>query len=970
MSSIPRPQSRRAGRLWSFVALFFLAAVIGFGAYRRFRPQKAAEADSTSNAEGPGAAPALVPMSERPRASIRGQVRDPAQRLLAGVSVCAWVQPGLQVTSAQTRQPQCVATDTAGEYVLDDLYSAVDLELSANQKGFPPQPYLGANGEASVRLAESEQRSGINFTLHEGGVEIRGRVLDVTGGVVPGALVTSGERAMATSDSQGDFSLWGAPGSISLVATAVGYASGRASGYAPGQVFSIHLVPGSTLVGRVVIAGSETPVADARIASIAVEGGSAQVTVQSGVDGRFRVDGLAPGRYRLEATAEGREGYSRSSITLGMGETSGEIELEMDRAYVVVGRVLEKASGAPCPGGTVTIADAAQNESSEAEIRPDGAVRMASVIPGDYKVRVSCTDHVDGSEYPNIVIKDRDAPFSTWEVEKGAGVRVAVVDSRGKGVSRATVDASSTGGVEEASGAGTLLADGTFRIRGLKPGSYRVSARGDEGGVADKEVNISEGPEPRVELALSATGTIVGMVSDEAEHGVPAVRLAAKGPTVGVATSAEDGSFRFTDLPPGEYIVSTVQRRATPKDPPVPQPSVRASVATSATAKVRLVIARPAGMIAGQVQDSDAQPVTDAFVEVAGVSGRFPGAYGAAATPVVTDTDGRFRIEGLAAGAYRVRAYRKGGGEVRAENIKTGTQSLSLTLARGASISGTLTARGVPVERFTLTVREQATHFRRNELFFHARGFFALRDLPAGKYELQAETPTGSVVSEFSLVAGEQKAGLTLALQLRGVVRGRVVELEGATGIAGIRVDVSGVSPVAVVSDISEGSRNVTLSDGQFTLTGVLPGKWQLTLVQTGVDDRAPIEVDVEVKEGGIATDVGSIRFPRSRLQDGEEPGMLGLGVSDQNDASEAAQGLEVIAATGAAAAAGIKVGDVVVSIDGTDVRRTNRYLFAALTTVAPGKSVTVGLLRGGQVTLVARSLTAEDDPSSASPVP
>ena len=63
-------------------------------------------------------------------------------------------------------------------------------------------------------------------------------------------------------------------------------------------------------------------------------------------EGRFRLEGLAPGRYRVEATAEGREGYSRSSVTLGLGETSAEVVIELDPAYVVRGQIVDHATQA------------------------------------------------------------------------------------------------------------------------------------------------------------------------------------------------------------------------------------------------------------------------------------------------------------------------------------------------------------------------------------------------------------------------------------------------------------------------------------------------------------------------------------------------------------------------------------------------------------------------------------------------
>src|SRR5277367_128877 len=130
-------------------------------------------------------------------------------------------------------------------------------------------------------------------------VPLEGSVDDVTGGAVAGALVVSTEgadRAVGTSDAKGKFTLWVEPGQARVGATAPGYAPGWARGPAPGHFFKIHLVPGATLVGRAVIAGSETPVTGVMIEGIPVEGSGTRASTRTNDEGRFQIDGLSPGR--------------------------------------------------------------------------------------------------------------------------------------------------------------------------------------------------------------------------------------------------------------------------------------------------------------------------------------------------------------------------------------------------------------------------------------------------------------------------------------------------------------------------------------------------------------------------------------------------------------------------------------------------------------------------------------------------
>ena len=229
---------------------------------------------------------------------------------------------------------------------------------------------------------------------------------------------------------------------------------------------------------------------------------------------------------------------------------------------------------------------------------------------------------------------------------------------------------------------------------------------------------------------------------------------------------------------------------------------VKVTVAAPERVRVKVTVEAHNGTIEGRVTDAAGKPVTDAFIDyvpAVGSSG-VPRYGGAGDGLIVTDTDGHFTVEGLGEGEYNVRASRRGGGEASAERVKTGTRDLALKLAEGGSIAGTLTARGAPVERFTVNVHQVRGSFRRVELFFHAQGAFALGDLPAGVYAVEAETPDGTATPENTLAEGEKKAGVALALTLRGSVDGRIVYLETGAPIAGARLGVYGNSTVAITT--------------------------------------------------------------------------------------------------------------------------------------------------------------------------
>ena len=882
------PSAKPSPPRWA-LALGALAFVVALAtcAFLVLRGPEASARRPTTTASAPTVPPASAPrldVAARPRAGVSGRVLDPQKQPVAAATVCAWAVPASGLTTAELRAPRCVVTDATGAYALRDLYPATPLSLTAAAATFPPARYHGDGGDDFVRLAEGEQRAGVDFVLRAGGVLVKGRVADATGGVVAGAMVAteSGDaagRGLTTSDAKGEFTLWVDPGSVRLAATAVGYAPGHATGPAPGHFFTIYVVPGAVLVGRAVIAGGETPVIGALVEAIQVEGGGARASTRSAADGTFRIEGLVPGRYRIEANAEGRAGYSRASVTLGMGETSSEVIVELDPAYVVRGQVVEKDGGAPCTGGSVTITDHAQNEFSQATIEPDGWARMASVIPGTYKVEVRCKGHVERDEYPPLTIARADAPPQRWEVEKGASVRVVVVDGQGNAPLRVEVDAYPTG-PEGGPSVGTdhPEADGAFLLAGLKAGPYNVLVHAQDGSRGTQEITVTGSREERIKITLPLSGAIDGVVEDADHRPVANVQVSASGPGHAAARSLDDGTFTLLGLPPGEYLVVANDRAGrrpgadddAKKAPPPPKVTVTAQ----ARARARVVVESRAGVIEGRVVDASGQPIIDAFLDVGravGSGGGVPRYGGSNRPPVITDPEGRFKIENLAEGEYNLRAYRKGGGEATAEHVKANTRGITLRLGDGASFEGILSTKNGPVERFTLRVHDTKTAFNRMELFFHAGGRFALRDLPAGTYDVVAETPIGSVASTITLAEGERKSGLALTLALRGVVEGRFVDAEGGAPLVGVMATIDGNGRVSVVE--SEAPTAPTGRDGRFRIEGVLAGSWTLeaTAPDDGVTRFEPLAKPIEVLDGGGVTDVGAIAVRRRAVP---APGM------------------------------------------------------------------------------------------------
>lgn len=447
------------------------------------------------------------------------------------------------------------------------------------------------------------------------------------------------------------------------------------------------------------------------------------------------------------------------------------------------------------------------------------------------------------------------------------------------------------------------------------------------------------------------------------------------------ARSRADGSFVQKGVSPGDYRVWAIQGGASLRPAGGGggnEPGIPVTVKEGTTARVAIVVERQGGEIHGRVVDEGGKPVTDAFIDATREPEGGPGVPGAAPRPpwgsgynstVLTDTEGEFVVGNLGRGTYTVHAYRKGGGSAYVEHAKAG-DTVTLTIQRTAAIAGTVSVLGgAPPDQFTIRLVNQEAAFFRSESFVFTRGAFSISDVPEGKYQISADAPQGTATVELTLAKGERRSDVSIALAARTSLKGQVVSLGDGAPIVGVNVMAhsrTGMGPPM--------HRQVVTDDaGQFELQDVPAGP--ITVLCMPADpmrtghDMAAIPIDVQA---GTPIDLGRIPMAKRRLKPGDFPGDLGFSLKQPLPGADmAVRSLEVTAVRpdGPAAAAGLRVGDVIVSVDGHDVTGKMGYLYGSLTTVPEGTKVTLGVSRGAAVTLVAAKAAAPSMPPGG-PVP
>jgi protocatechuate 3,4-dioxygenase beta subunit len=953
-----------------------------------------ARASADAKADGPALAPVPLRRSDvdvwtAPRAVIAGTVRDEQARPIVGAQVCAKLQDG-ELAQTERRPPHCVTTREDGSYRIDQLLGA-EHHLFASARGYLPARHESRSGiqgmlDGRLDLQAGTTRDGVDFILKEGGVEVTGVVKDLAGGEIEGAWVSSGGSwgadqgaTFTRSDDEGRFSLWVEPPQVTISAFADGYAQGGRGAAIPGSFVEIFLTPESVVVGKVVWAGTDKPVAGAQISAGSrnfFSGGGGNGSVYSEDDGSFRLEGLEPGAYKLSAWSDELTGISAEKVHVGLGQTSEPVVVEVHPAFAVRGVVLVDGE-TPCSYGTIRLQDRQRKDepSRGSTGQEDGTVLIKGILPGTYEVSVSCNTYVSEAEYPDLVIAEASLEGLEWAVHAGRSIRGTVVDAKGQPVANARVSARGKADKDPRARLSNSWAErtepsGSFTVAGLLPGSYEVSVNHEELPSPDEPtvVEVPEGQDVAdITLTLPASGEIQGIVRDEKGVAVAGVSVQLEGPRWGGAQTNDAGRFTMKGVQVGEHRIvaergwtDTMRAPGASDDDEAGQ---RVQVTADEVTEVELVVESQNGRITGRVVGEGGEPIADAFVDAVRESdsaaasaggGRGRARWGSwARQPVLTDEDGRFELTDLAEqGVYGVHANRKGGGEAIAEHVKTGSD-VELAIGETGVLAGVvkLAGGGFP-RRFDLSAVDRANGVSQRDGFLYGDGQWRLTNLSAGKYEVAVTASEGNAKIEVELAEGGEQTGIEIVLTPRVTLKGKLVDAATGEAVAGLKVSVRGEGGGSFRIGQGAGKadqKDISDAQGNFVVEDVPTGKVSVMVMAPGFTDNDYGWTWVARRLGTEPStqDIGSIELVKDRVERGKEGGDLGFKTKAGEPGTEPENVRHVVAFVrpgSPAAAAGLKVGDEIITVDGQDVVGTESYRYTKLVTVLPGTKVVLGL--------------------------
>jgi hypothetical protein len=566
-------------------------------------------------------------------------------------------------------------------------------------------------------------------------------------------------------------------------------------------------------------------------------------------------------------------------------ETASERGEEVDeetpsRLGTVTGTVREAGEGDPVESFEVTLLRAVappQVAMPRSRIFEDtsGDFRWEGLEPGRYSLFVQAPgratwkrtdlDLLPGSEVSLAVSLDPGGVIRGFVVdrESGAVIEGALVvsldDMPAQVVSMTTEEFPSAGRAFTFS-----AADGSFELKSMSTGRHQLRAGGGDHACSwiDSPPVTVGGVSSGVLLELSSGGAVTGHA--KRSDGTPweGARVVASrydgSAEMGTMSyrpvvTDEEGHYLADHLAPGMYVVLFFGDGGLDEVDYRPE-FVPVRVSEGATARVDFPLKSGGASLSGTVRDGQGDPIPNASVYL--LADIVPTSWVAA----TADREGRYEIEGIEAGSYRLFAG-AGATMVRVGDVTLedgGRETLDAVLdGHSLEIEVTDSSSGDPLSGVTLLLLSDEVAGRGSLLrtgpliartWLGTDGVYLAEDLPAGDYRILATTDAGThaaaLLENVHIAAEGGDERVFISLEVAGRARFMVVG-DGGRPIEGVRVRLT--DPFGESRPYLSGER--TGADG-IALQGLLsPGTWTATLDSPGyVEQMVVFEVVAELE--------------------------------------------------------------------------------------------------------------------------
>ena len=634
--------------------------------------------------------------------------------------------------------------------------------------------------------------------------------------------------------------------------------------------------------------------------------------VQSDAQGRFRVDGVAPGDgLRIVARALGRAAVVAGPVTVlgGRIADAGDVLLwpgsRLDVTVVdAAGKGFANATvdarssrrPAPDPGDPVSAVVGSEGRTdSQGRVTladlPDGDLQLRVAAPGAVETSILAPDvPVGGTRTVRVVLARTGTLRGRLLMPDGPPPPVEVVALvRGRAlVRRATPDAAFQFTIPdlppeatdlEVRGTGAAAGLVYGRRDGVMPGSEEAIVLPIRGGrVVEGDVDglVPGPPTPHLRLEVSRTDA-----TDDVRRNAIVLDVA-------LPAGVTHAPFRIPGVPPGVYVLRVVQGGR--DSGPVPLlVEARNDVAGVA------VFLPDGATVAGEAYDAvRGAGALGARITLVPIEGDATAPYGGQALETVAGDDGRFEIVGVGAGLFRVEAVDRESRAHALVRVAVGASTWvpSLRLTAGGRVEGRLTddrsrpVAGVPIAVLRLPELVDGGSTRTDEA-----GRFLSGPLDPARYRVRVSAGLSTLSGLEADVEVTEGETTTVDWTPKDVGRIDGTVRRRATAIPGIAVEVEQVD-AGIAASLTR--RTLTDAFGQFSWSGLSAGRYRVRLVDGAVTSGTLVDLgpgeyatkDVDLGEGRVS---GVVRFADGDpVGDAEVEAVAPAGVADEDGSGRA----------------------------------------------------------------------------------
>ena len=730
----------------------------------------------------------------------------------------SWAEIASGVAEYETNQPNATAALTNLENEVGSTWANYVAMLDSNANLIPAALGDPENVKDLFNIEFNKALAAVNTSI-SGTLQDSEPGMSLGGLTVYASDTTSGATFSTTTLNDGSFAFPTLPSSTyTLGVNGVLVSTQQTYTLAAGQSMTgVHLnaTPGAQIAGQVMDPVSNLPIPGATItATNETTGQGFSVTTDS--NGNYMLSGLPAAVYDLVVTAPS---YARSEVAgVDVTQSNATEVVSLVGEGVITGTIASASGGLQESTLTVTAGIVGSTDANQTFTTTSTTTgfELDGLPAGTYNVTLSLPGYIPQTESGVVVTGGQSTDLGTITLSPASEIDGTVTSS--------DPAVPATGLVIQAVKGGTIVgsavtnASGTFQIMNLPAGTYTLTA---------PLAVVANGPTVTVAAGQIVTGELIqvqpggaisGRVSSSSGTLLPGLTVELSGPNGLAETTTTDssGGYEFESLVSGSYEVY-LQIGGTQALQTV---NVMELDGSAVTANLQLPYAAE---ITGTVTDGSGNPITDGTITLY--------SSGSLIATAETNASGVYEFLVMQPGTFDLSASASEGtfptitglmvavGNTATQNFQIGTATLAVSATDGTT--------AVAGDEATLLMTVEGSPAIVDQAVVGADGSASFAGLADNSYTVFVSSATGDFgQSSVSLTAGQQGTA-SVSMSPSGTVSGKVIDSSGNP--------ISGASVfIQLSSDLQNGYSTVTATDGTYSLAGIAPGTYDVTVVADG----------------------------------------------------------------------------------------------------------------------------------------